>query len=95
MKGMSETLTAIMENDINLTKMESILQDNFNVIRTTASEIFIKPERKENKDNLIKRIKEIISENINLDINPDIYVTIYKSASEIVVRIKRIKRNSR
>ncbi len=92
---MSDVLTSVRNENITLMKLETLLAEKFNVIRTSACEIFIKPERKENKDNLIKRVKELISGSIALNINPDIYVKIYRNSSEIVVRVKRIERNSR
>lgn len=95
MSTITRTLNTIMESNITLPTIEIILRDKFNVINVTSNEIFIKPERKENKDNLITRIKNILEASIELDINPDIYVKVYKTASEIVVRVKRIKRNSR
>lgn len=95
MSTITRTLNTIMESNITLPTIETLLRDKFNVINVTPNEIFIKPERKENKDNLITRIKNILEASIELDINPDIYVKVYKTASEIVVRVKRIKRNSR
>lgn len=95
MSTITRTLNTIMESNITLPTIETLLRDKFNVINVTSNEIFIKPERKENKDNLITRIKNILEASIELDINPDIYVKVYKTASEIVVRVKRIKRNSR
>lgn len=95
MGTMTTTLNTIMESNITLNTIESLLADKFNISLVTSNEIYIKPERKENKDNLINRIKDIISETTGLNINPEVYVRVYKTTGEIVVRVKRIKRNSR
>lgn len=95
MGTITTTLNTIMESEITVSKIENILKGNFNIIDIDDNEIFIKPERKENKDNLITKIKDLIFDTIGLDVNPDFYVKIFKTSSEIVVRVKRKKRNSR
>lgn len=95
MGTIASTLNTIMESDITLSTIEEVLRDNFNIINVTSTEIYIKPERKENKDSLINKIKELIFSSSGLNINPEFYVKVYKTTTEIVVRIKRIKRNSR
>lgn len=95
MGTIASTLNTIMESDITLSTIEGVLKDNFNIINVTSTEIYIKPERKENKDSLINKIKELIFSSSGLNINPEFYVKVYKTTTEIVVRIKRIKRNSR
>lgn len=95
MGTITSTLNTIMESDITLSTIEGVLKDNFNVTSVTSTEIYIKPERKENKDSLINKIKELIFLSSGLNINPEFYVKVYKTTTEIVVRIKRIKRNSR
>lgn len=95
MGTITTTLNTIMESEITVSKIENILKGNFNIIDIDDNEIFIKPERKENKDNLITKIKDLIFETLGLDVNPDFYVKIFKTSSEIVIRVKRKKRNSR
>lgn len=95
MGTMATTLNLIMENEININKINDILKDEFNIIDILENEIYIKPERKENKDNLITKIKDTIFSTIGIAINPEFYVKIFKTNTEIVVRVKRIKRNSR
>ena len=48
MNEMSDVLTSVRNENITLMKLETLLAEKFNVIRTSACEIFIKPERKEN-----------------------------------------------